>query len=86
MFDLLSATVTLRLFGPLLVGVFLAISLFVLGRLVATRKIAHALDTDDFDDPGIPRLVTPDADVPGSIEHVPTREFVRARDSKRQVA
>lgn len=47
MFVLLSANVILELFGPLLVGAGLAMFMFMLGHLVATRNPTHALDADD---------------------------------------
>jgi hypothetical protein len=69
-------TLTLRLFTPLLIGAALALSIFMLGRLVASRKLNRALDDDDD---------APEDHVdgvPSAIEFERTREFVRTRTAK----
>lgn len=66
-------TLTFRLFTPLLIGAALALSIFMLGRLVASRKLNRALDDDDDDDAPEDHV----DGVPSAIEFERTREFVR---------
>ncbi|PRQ08619.1 hypothetical protein [Enhygromyxa salina] len=47
MIALLAAKLTLALFTPLLIGSLLALCIFGLGRMVASRKFTRALDDDD---------------------------------------
>lgn len=86
MIAIIAANATIELFGPLFIGAAMALCLVMIGRLVATRKITRALADDDPSDPtDMPKLV-PLAEreasmlaVPGWIETMPTRKFVRER-------
>lgn len=86
MIAIFTANATIELFGPLFIGAAMALCLVVIGRLVAARKIRRALAADDPSDPiDTPKLI-PLAEreasmlaVPGWIETMPTRKFVRDR-------
>jgi hypothetical protein len=84
--EIFAANATIELYSPLLIGTAMALFIVLIGRLVAARKIRRALAADDPIDPiATPNLV-PLAEreasmlaVPGWIETMPTRKFVRDR-------